>query len=249
MRFAPLFLLVPCAALCQPADKPNPAVDLQRGQKLFKTNCAGCHGIDGHGGSGPSLARAKLKNADDDSELEKLIIAGIPSAGMPSSWYLLPDGPRQLTAYVRSIGKVEQTAVEGDAERGRTLFERSGCARCHIVRGAGNALGPELTDIGARRTPAFLMRTLTNPAETIPEGFVLVRIEAAGKEVRGIRLNEDSFSIQLKDAAGTFHSFRKTDVTRIGKEMDKTPMPSFASLPAMDLRDIVAYLASLRGEA
>jgi putative heme-binding domain-containing protein len=246
-----LFGLLPFLflALAQGPAWSEPATDIERGKKLFRSNCAGCHGIDGGGGSGPSLARPKLKRAADDAELVELIVAGIPKAGMPSSWYLLPDGPRQLAAYVRSLSKVSDAPVAGDAGHGRAVFEGSGCAGCHIVRGAGRALGPELTDIGARRTPEFLRRTIANPAETIPEGFVMVRAEmAGGGEVRGIRLNEDSFTIQLKDESGAFHSFRKAEVVKLEKLAGRTPMPAYGGLPATDLQDLIAYLASLRGE-
>jgi hypothetical protein len=69
-----------------------------------------------------------------------------------------------------------------------------------------------------------------------------------GSEVRGIRVNEDSFTIQIKDASNRFHTFRKTDLARLEKEFGTTLMPSFATkLSAGELDDLIAYLASLRG--
>jgi hypothetical protein len=69
-----------------------------------------------------------------------------------------------------------------------------------------------------------------------------------GPEVRGMRVNEDSFTIQVKDASGRYHSFRKPDVVKVEKEPGKTFMPSYASsLSGTELDDLVAYLASLRG--
>ena len=69
-----------------------------------------------------------------------------------------------------------------------------------------------------------------------------------GREVRGIRVNEDAFTIQVRDAAGTFYSLRKSDLTLVEKQAGKSLMPSFASrVAAPELTDLVAYLVSLRG--
>ena len=69
-----------------------------------------------------------------------------------------------------------------------------------------------------------------------------------GREIRGIRVNEDAFTIQVRDAAGRFYSLRKSDLEVLDKQAGKTIMPSFASrLTAPELNDLVAYLVSLRG--
>jgi hypothetical protein len=68
-------------------------------------------------------------------------------------------------------------------------------------------------------------------------------------ETKGIRLNEDSFTIQLKDLGGRFHSFRKAETLAIHKDFGQTPMPSYAGkLSESELDNLVAFLASLRGE-
>jgi cytochrome c oxidase cbb3-type subunit 3 len=69
-----------------------------------------------------------------------------------------------------------------------------------------------------------------------------------GREVRGIRVNEDAFTIQVRDAAGKFYSLRKSDLELLDKQAGKSIMPGFASrLTAPELTDLVAYLVSLRG--
>jgi cytochrome c oxidase cbb3-type subunit III len=223
--------------------------DLERGKRLFRGNCAGCHGIDGSGGSGPSLSRSKFKRAPDDAALVELIINGIPAAGMPSSWHLLPDGPKHLAAYVNSFRQVNEPPVPGNVPHGRAVYRTAGCGGCHIIHGDGRGLGPELTDIGARRTAEALRKAIVNPGESIPESFLLVRAQLRdGRQVRGIRLNEDSFTIQLKDSAGAFHSFRKAELVKLDKQPGQSLMPAYDRLSAADLQDLVAYLVSLRGE-
>ena len=61
---------------------------------------------------------------------------------------------------------------------------------------------------------------------------------------------EDSFTIELKDATGRFHSFRKLDLEKLEKLPGKSVMPSFKdTLSSTQLDDLVAYLASLKGTA
>jgi cytochrome c1 len=68
-----------------------------------------------------------------------------------------------------------------------------------------------------------------------------------GQNVHGIRVNEDSFSIQIRDDSGRSYSFWKTDIAQIDKQRGKSPMPSYKSqLSDSELTDLVAYLASLK---
>jgi len=223
--------------------------DVAQGKRLFQNNCAPCHGIDGSGGAGPSLTRPKFARAPDNESLVDLITGGIPDRGMPPSWHLGLNGPKQVAAYVRTLGEIKEAPVSGSVENGRAIFRKSGCGACHIVRGDGTGLGPELTDIGLRRTAVVLRKAVAQPGSALPDGFVMVIAQPKdGPEVRGVRVNEDSFTIQLKDADGHYHSFRKSDLAKMEKAAGKTFMPSFGnSLTATELEDLVAYLASLRG--
>ena len=94
-----------------------------------------------------------------------------------------------------------------------------------------------------------MRRAITDPAADVGESFTTVRVEPRdGNQVRGIRLNEDSFTIHVKDTSGAFRSFRKADLAKIEKQFDQSLMPGYQRLPEVDLQDLVAYLVSLRGE-
>ena len=170
---------------------------------------------------------------------------------MPAAWWMSPHESLQVAYYVRSLGLTERVKVPGNPVDGKLIFEsKAGCAGCHIVSGAGGSLGPELSDIGARRSPAHLRDVLANPAGAMPEGFMVVRVvDRAGKETQGIRLNEDSFTLQIKDYAGRFHSFQKAAMRSIDRQPHETPMPSYkGKLRDNDMDNLVAYLVGLRGE-
>jgi putative heme-binding domain-containing protein len=168
---------------------------------------------------------------------------------------------QQLVAYVRSLGRTAQDRVPGDPKKGAAIYKNLSCSSCHIVAGEGGTLGPDLTDIGFLRGPAYLREAIVAPDASLPKGtlsvlssrgyaeYLPVRIVTRqGTEIRGIRMNEDAFTIQVRDTAGKLYSLRKTDIDVLEKQVGKSLMPSFASrvMPA-ELTDLVAYLASLRG--
>lgn len=238
----------------------NPGADVQQGKKLFDGMCARCHGVDGTGDEGPALNRPTLTRAGADDALREVIRDGIPDRGMPRVRRLTDNELDQLVAYVRSLGRSATVATTGNAEKGRASYEKLACATCHIINGQGGSFGPDLTQIGVNRGPSYLRQSFLGPAETLPRGsspvpgrgfteFLPVRVVTTdGREVRGVRINEDPFTIQLRDPSNRFHSFRKSDTKEIEKEFGKSLMPSFRGrLTDAETEDLVAYLASLRG--
>ena len=237
-----MFFLIVCAVLCVQAQAPP-------GQKLFESHCALCHGMDGKGGRGPSLNRVKLSHAPDDVALRAVITNGIPPE-MPEGWFLSENDVGQIAEYVRRFSKIPPEPLPGDPGRGAQVYAARGCAGCHIVAGQGSGFGTELTDVGARRSASHIEKTIMQPSATLPEAFLLVQVTtAAGQTIRGIRVNEDTFTIQLKDSAGQFHSVDKRELRELRKLRGETPMPSFGNLlSSSERQDLVAYLASLRGK-
>lgn len=228
------------------------AADLARGRQTFEAQCARCHGMQGTGGEGPDLTQPRLRHAPDAASLLRVIGEGIPGTGMPANWQISDREARQVAGYVRSLGRTSPAAVPGDPGRGREIFQgKGGCLSCHIVDGRGGSLGPELTDIGARRGTDYLRESLVDPGASVPDGYRIVRAVAEdGGEIRGMEVNEDVFTIQLKDADNRFLSFRKSALRDFREEPAASFMPRYASqLSGGEIQDLVAYLAGLRGDS
>ncbi|MEK6303012.1 MAG: c-type cytochrome [Acidobacteriota bacterium] len=224
--------------------------EIERGRQMFVAHCAVCHGIEGTGERGPSLSHPSLRRVTDDKALFNLIQNGVEGSEMPGAWQLSEREVWQVAGYVRSLGRTTPVKLPGDAANGKRLYESNGCAACHIVSGSGGVLGPELTDIGARRSPGYLHAAVVDPASSAPEGYLVVRVTTReSKKIWGVRVNEDSFTIQLRDSGGRFHSFRKTDITQLKKDFKAELMPSYRdAFNRSEMDDLVAYLAGLRGE-
>jgi putative heme-binding domain-containing protein len=194
------------------------------------------------------LARSKLPRAPDDAALRSVIRYGIAGTGMPGA-PLIDAELRDLAAYVRKLGQVEPIVLPGDPKRGEEIYRtRGACAQCHTLSGRGGGFGPDLSNVGASRSPQHLRESLLNPAADFPRRYAWVRaVTRAGRVLTGVRVNEDTFSIQFRDAAGTLHSLWKAELSEFKKDLTKSPMPSYrGKLTPAELDDLVAYLASLQ---
>ncbi len=250
-----LSVAAPAPATAQTASSDRPltaadAADLAEGKRLYNAQCALCHGIDGSGGYGPSLLRPTFVRAADDAGLVAILTAGIPG--------LMPDFGRangvrrtwQLAAFVRSLNRAGTERATGNAQNGLAIYQKRGCASCHVVAGAGRALGPDLSSIGDQRGLAYLKQSLVEPAARVPEGHVVATARpTSGAAVRGVRVSEDAFWVHIRDTSGRLHAFRLADLAELQREAGASLMPSYGTaLSASDVDDVVAYLASLRGQ-
>ncbi len=232
------------------------------GEKLYLVHCAGCHGDKGQGARGTVLAAPRLKYANTDETMQHVIRRGIAGTEMPPA-ALNESEIQQVAAYVREMGRTAPNRSSEAAERGRRLYEaRGGCSKCHTVGGRGGTIGPDLGDVGVRRNAEYLRRALTDPEADVaenfqqyrwvthlPDSFLVVRLETRdGRKMTAVRLNEDAFSVQVRDLDGKVHSFFKDELKEFRKEWGKSLMPSFRDkFTDAELSDLAAYLLSLRG--
>src|SRR5438128_11712727 len=86
----------------------------------------------------------------------------------------------------------------GDASRGKALVESGGCFDCHRIGDRGSRLGPNLSEIGSRRTPVRLQQALVAPdEEVLPENRFVRVVTKDGGTITGKLLNQDAISVQL----------------------------------------------------
>jgi putative heme-binding domain-containing protein len=226
------------------------AFDIEDGKRVYQASCATCHGPDGNLIAGIDFGRAVYRRAFSDDELATLIVAGIPNTPMPPNPAMSREQALRVVEYLRSMGEGRETAADGDARRGRALFEGKGeCRDCHAVRGEGSRVGPDLTRIGLVRRAGELERSLLDPAaEVQPENRFYEVVPKSGERVVGRLLNRDTFTVQLLDLDERLRSFAIVDLREHG--FTATPMPPARdTLSTAEIADVVSYLSSLRGEA
>jgi putative heme-binding domain-containing protein len=234
------------AVMNAPAYTPQPAAI----QALYTSLCGRCHGANGSGGRGPSLRAQILPHAPDAASMMQVILDGIPGTDMPSTQGLSIPEIAALAGYVRSFAQSPTPPPAGNPLIGATLMREKGkCSQCHTIHGKGGIVGPDLTDIGRRRTPAQLRAKLIDPEKSIAPDFLMAAVATRdGRKVAGIVAGEDTFSIRLREIKGGLHAFDKASLAELRYDRGKTPMPAFQkTFTDSEISDVVAYLASLGG--
>lgn len=223
--------------------------DIATGKQLYRTNCANCHGPTGESVSGVDLGHGKFRRASTDNELVAIITQGIRDTPMPPA-NLSDTQAHQIVAYLRSMaaGSEATAGTKAEIAQGKALFAGQGCMNCHRVRGEGSRVGPDLTNVGARRTREDIERSIVDPdAEILAENRFVRLVTHNGETITGRILNEDTFSIQLITTKEKLMSVPKSDLSSY-EFLKKSPMPSYRDKLSSDqLRDLVDYVASLKG--
>jgi putative heme-binding domain-containing protein len=155
---------------------------------------------------------------------------------------------------VRSLAsEVRQT---GDAAVGKQLFLSSlaNCTACHRVQNATTTIdtfpkGPDLTAVAAGLQLELIIESVIWPKRQIKEGYEMTTILTDdGRAFSGYLTSEDVHSVGLRDLATG--KVREIPVETIEDRVNKgTAMPSgfTNSLTRKELRDLIAYLAGLKG--
>jgi cytochrome c oxidase cbb3-type subunit III len=237
------------------AQAPAPArpddyaqADIAYGSRLYDAQCTTCHGANGDGVGGVDLRSGKFRNAVTDQDLVRVITNGIQGTGMQG--FTFDAGELAgIVAFLRNMNTFDRGSVKpGDAGRGRATLEgKGGCLRCHRVGAQGARVAPDLSDIGALRSPASLQRSLTSPSsQMMPINRPVRVVTRDGTVITGRRLNEDTYTVQLFDDQERLVSLTKADL-REYTILTTSPMPAYTSLGPDELADLVAYLLSLKG--
>ncbi len=252
------------------ADDRNPLANdpkaAKAGEYEFRINCALCHGLGAHGGGrGPDLTRAQKKHVHSDAEMFQVISNGIPGTAMPANGTngqgvgMTDEEIWQIITYIRSVEVKASSKPAGNVAHGRELFYGdANCSLCHMVEGRGGRVGPELTSVGGSRTREAIIDSVRNPSRRLAWGLTeatkefpqeyetITVVTADGKQIKGVALNEDNFSVQMMDANEKIYLLEK-DKLRSFKKSRQSLMPTYNPdvLSDKDLEDIVAFLISV----
>ncbi len=253
-----MVMIVWLAAGASFAQQPEPTNPVQgnpqaidQGQQLFRLSCASCHGLNAKGLRGPDLTTGQFVRGGSDAQLFRTIMQGIPGTDMPGAQFsdATPDQVWALIAYLRTLsGPASEEEARGNAQNGDTLFwGKATCGQCHMVHGRGGRLGPDLSRIGITRSRTTLVKEIRTPSGAFTDGFWPVTVVARdGRRIRGVRKNEDPFSLQIMDTNERIQSFDHSDLREVVREKSSL-MPDYGAdrLTDAELDDVIRYLRSL----
>ncbi|MDE0860750.1 MAG: PmoA family protein [Akkermansiaceae bacterium] len=152
--------------------------------------------------------------------------------------------PQATTATVADVLPLLKSA---NSLRGRALFlstSGASCATCHQLEGFGNIFAPDLTGIGTRATPEFLVRSILEPSSEITEGFAMqILTTKSGDTTAGIVLEETGLSVKIAMMDGALVTILKKNIIKRQTAPISAMPPIFSGLLSpQDVADITAYL-------
>ncbi|MEO1614297.1 MAG: PVC-type heme-binding CxxCH protein [Planctomycetota bacterium] len=157
---------------------------------------------------------------------------------------------REQVATASPLGRWEDSLMGGDVEAGRKLFfEKTelSCVRCHKVDRAGGEVGPNLTTIGKENDNRYLLEAICLPDAKIAKGYeTAVIIDIDGRVHGGILKKETDEFVELILADGSMDRILQDDIEIRRKGNSSMPADLAKLMTARELRDLVAYLESLK---
>jgi putative heme-binding domain-containing protein len=144
-------------------------------------------------------------------------------------------------------------ARRGDAERGKKLLAESvksnlQCLKCHMVRGHGGHVGPDLSMIGKKASRENLFESILYPSKAIADQFLTWTVETTrGVTVQGLLVEDAPTHVVLRDAEGRDTRIAKKDIDKQEKSL-KSLMPEdlVVTMSEQELVDLVEYMLTLK---
>lgn len=138
----------------------------------------------------------------------------------------------ELEAELMAIPSAQLAKIameKGNARRGRKLFYESAaaCFACHHPPKGAARLGPDLTKMTTKLTPAQLVDSILRPSDLIDKDYASVSvITLDGKTQTGIRISQNDDEIVLRNLAEPMPiKIKQSDVDEI-VESKKSLMPA-----------------------
>src|SRR5439155_25373285 len=116
---------------------------------------------------GHNIVDVRRPRATTKEAVRDLIRKGIPGAGMPA-FAVAQAELEAIATYVMALrspvnAPASSGSVVGDTAAGERVFTAKGCAGCHMIRGRGGILGPDLSNIGRDRNASQIEQALRDP--------------------------------------------------------------------------------------
>lgn len=143
----------------------------------------------------------------------------------------------------------ELMKMPGDAAAGKRLFASTAtCNKCHVVKGEGKEVGPNLSEIGSKLSKDAFFVSILDPSAGISHNYeTFVATTDDGKIVSGLLVSKTDAEVVLRDANAIQHTLKMDSVEELRKlPISLMPADLQKTMSAQDLVDVVEYLMTLK---
>ena len=137
----------------------------------------------------------------------------------------------------------------GDAQHGKAVFEKAGCAACHVRSGDNLSIGPDIRD-ARNKPPEALLSDILDPNRAVEERWTLYQLKLhSGQETAGIISSETATTVELRAPGSTAQTIRRDQIVSFSST-GRSLMPEGleASISKKEMADLIAFLKSRPAE-
>ena len=155
---------------------------------------------------------------------------------------------KRLGTVIRAEGLL---AMKGDAAKGKDVFfnlKGLQCSTCHRVAGSGGQVGPDLTDIGKKRSRRQILESILDPSKDIDAKFAAYAIDVDdGRRLSGLIVARSETQITIRGADGKDTTVALQHVvSQLPSKRSLMPDQLLRDLTAKQAADLLAYLETLK---
>ncbi len=137
----------------------------------------------------------------------------------------------------------------GDAQHGKAVFEKAGCAACHVRSGDNLSIGPDIRD-ARNKPPEALLSDILDPNRAVEERWTLYQLKLrSGQETAGIISSETATTVELRAPGSTAQTIRRDQIASFSST-GRSLMPEGleASISKKEMADLIAFLKARPAE-
>lgn len=158
-----------------------------------------------------------------------------------------PKGPGKRWTVEEALPVVEGKLANRDFEQGKMMYDASRCSSCHLMRGEGGSIGPDLTQLGTRFSAKDMLEAIIEPNKTVSDQYAAtVFTMKDGSSILGRLTNENDqtyFISQNPFAPEVIREVSKQDVVDTKYSYISVMYPGLINrLNEEELKDLMAYL-------
>lgn len=158
-----------------------------------------------------------------------------------------PAGPGKRWKVEEALPLVESGLTNSDFKNGQMMYAAGRCSACHVMRGEGGNIGPDLTQLGTRFTAKDMLEAIIEPNKTVSDQYAATIFTMKdGSSILGRLTSENDKSYLISQ-----NPFAPEAVREIAKQDVASTKYSYISImyPGLinnmnedELKDLVAYL-------
>jgi putative heme-binding domain-containing protein len=163
---------------------------------------------------------------------------------LPDVTALTPQSKWKLDELLAFLEK-DPKGRTGDVQRGRVVFEKANCLKCHKFGKEGEGLGPDLTTLKSRFKRADTLEALLHPSKVISDQYRGSTIETRqGLTITGLAaVQGDTITVLQLD--GTKVTLKTNEIQQqVASTISPMPEKLLDELTLQEIADLFAYMES-----